>query len=443
MMAARMTTAARTKAAEAITTDGCAGASHSSTLSSPTDELLMTPIPTDLELVRGLQARSATAFARVYDDHHAGIYNLCARILEDREEARDVTQDVFIKAFSSPPAAAGDVKLRAWLYRVATNACLNIVRGRRPGGGLAEADDVPTTDDGYEQARAAALIEKSLGSLNARYRAALVLKDLHGVSGDELAEVLEVSRPAADVLVHRARASFKKAFAGLAGEGFVAPANLALALPVLSVPAVLQVLPPLPAALAPPHATAAPGPAAPGHAGPGLDPSSLVGPAGAGLLAKLAAAAGTKAAIVVGSAAIIAGGGLAMRESRHDGVAEGRAGGKTAAALVAPATHVTGGTHHGAYGGSHDSWAERRHAIAEHLSHSDHGGARHSTSGSHASDGRAGTASHDGAQSSAATTTHSAETHAPSPTVPGTATTTHHAESGDGTPTPHEGDGEH
>ena len=81
-----------------------------STLTVQTDELLMTQTLTDLELVRGLQARSAAAFSRVYDDYHAGIYNLCARILDDREEARDVTQDVFIKAFSSPPKAVGEVK---------------------------------------------------------------------------------------------------------------------------------------------------------------------------------------------------------------------------------------------------------------------------------------------------------------------------------------------
>ncbi len=402
-----------------------------STLTVKTDELLMTQTLTDLELVRGLHARSAAAFSRVYDDYHAGIYNLCARILDDREEARDVTQDVFIKAFSSPPAAVGEVKLKAWLYRVATNACFNVVRGRRSGGGLAEADDVPALLDGYEQSQSVALIEQSLGRLNERYRAALVLKDLHGLNGEELAEVLEVSRPAADVLVHRARASFKKAFAGLAGEGFMAPANLALALPVLSVPAALQVLPPLPAALAPPHAATAPGPVAPGHAGPGLDPSSLVGPAGAGLLAKLAGAAGTKAAIVVGSAAIIAGGGLAVRESRHAVTAEGHTSGVTVAALAAPTTHETGGTHHGVDGGSHDSWAERRHAIAEHLSRSDHGGAGHSTSARHASDRRAGQAAQDGEHSSSAAATRSAETHATSPTESGTATTTHGAESGD------------
>ena len=83
--------------------------------------------------------------------------------------------------------------------------------------------------------------------MNERYRAALVLKDLHGLGGRELAEVLEVSRPAADVLVHRARASFRRVFTGLAGEDATAPANLAVALPVLAVPAALQTLPLLPA----------------------------------------------------------------------------------------------------------------------------------------------------------------------------------------------------
>ena len=407
----------------------------------------MKPNPTDLELVRGLHARSAAAFSRVYDDYHAGIYNLCARMLDDREEARDVTQDVFIKAFSSPPGAVGEVKLKAWLYRVATNACLNIVRDRRPSGGRAEADDVPAAGDAYEQSQSAALIEQSLGRLNARYRAALVLKDLHGLGGEELAEVLEVSRPAADVLVHRARASFKKAFAALAGEGVVAPANLALALPALSVPAALQALPPLAAALAPPHAAApgqvAPGPVVPGLVNPGLNPSSFVGPAGTGLLAKLAAAAGTKAAIVAGSAAIIAGGGLALRESRHDGAAAGRPG-RAAVAVAAPKPHETGGGHHGAYGGAHDSGAEHRHAVAEHLSHSDHGSGHHSATGGHGSDGHVSQASHDGSHSSSSAATHGGDAHEPAPTSTAStsATSDHHSDSGDSS-THHGADGDH
>ena len=148
------------------------------------------------------------------------MYNLCARILGDREEAKDVTQDVFLKAFSKPPAATEDVRLRPWLYRVATNACFNLIRGRRTGDPIA-AEALAAGGDPYEQARTAALIETSLAGMNERYRAALVLKDLHGLEGRELAEVLEVSRPAADVLVHRARASFRRVFAGLAGDDAV------------------------------------------------------------------------------------------------------------------------------------------------------------------------------------------------------------------------------
>ena len=102
-----------------------------------------------------------------------------------------MTQDVFLKAFASPPAATEDVRLRPWLFRVATNACLNLIRSRRSDG-LAEPDLVAARNDPFEQARTAALIEGALGAVNERYRAALVLKDLHGVGGEELADVLEI-----------------------------------------------------------------------------------------------------------------------------------------------------------------------------------------------------------------------------------------------------------
>ena len=274
--------------------------------------------PTDLELVRGLHARDPKALARVYGDYHAAVYNLCARILGDREEAKDVTQDVFLKAFGKPPAAIADVRLRPWLYRVATNACLNLIRGRRDGGPV-EEETLAAGVDRYEQARTAALIESTLAGMNERYRAALVLKDLHGLDGRELAEVLQVSRPTADVLVHRARAAFRHVFAGLAGDDAVVPANLAVALPALAVPAALQALPlpaashaPLPVGAPPgpaPGATAGLGPLA-AASGAGTAAASGAGPA-AGLLTKIGAAVGTKAAVVAAGAAVVAGGGVA------------------------------------------------------------------------------------------------------------------------------------
>ena len=214
---------------------------------------------THTDLVLGLQAGSTDAFERLYAEYHAAIYNLCARILCDREEAQDVTQDVFIKAFSRPPAADERLNLRAWLYRVATNACYNALRARtRHGGRGGETlDAVPAGVDEYERAQTAALVGQSLEQLNERYRTALVLKDLHGLPPAEIAAVLQVSRPAADVLVHRARASFRSVFRRLAGRDATAPASLGLVLLPLSVPAALHVMPPLPAARACRHSPGA------------------------------------------------------------------------------------------------------------------------------------------------------------------------------------------
>ena len=134
--------------------------------------------------------------------------------------------------------------------------------------------------------------------MNERYRTALVLKDLQGLPPEEIAEVMEVSRANADVLVHRARASFKTVFARLAGSEAAAPAALGLVLLPLSVPAALQAMPPLPAHFAPVHALP--------HAGI----PATVGPAGAGLLTKIGAALTTKAAITAAATALVIGGGV-------------------------------------------------------------------------------------------------------------------------------------
>ncbi|HEY5169138.1 MAG TPA: sigma-70 family RNA polymerase sigma factor, partial [Thermoleophilia bacterium] len=271
---------------------------------------MSSPPATDPDLVRGLQAGRRDAFERLYGEYQAPIYNLCARVLGDREEAKDVTQEVFIKAFHQlPETDAESFALRPWLYRVATNACFNTLRSRRKlgGGGDAGLEQAASGIDEFERAQTVALVEQSLGAMNERYRTALVLKDLQGLPPEEIAAVMDVSRANADVLVHRARASFKTVFAKLAGSDAAAPAALGLVLLPLSVPAALQAMPPLPAHLAPVHA--------PLH--PGIP--ATAGPAGAGLLTKIGAALTTKAAIAAAATALIIGGGVvAVKEAERD-----------------------------------------------------------------------------------------------------------------------------
>ena len=93
----------------------------------------MSPRESDAARVAALRAGDSDAFERLYGEYSAPIYNLCARVVCDREEAKDLTQDVFITAFNQlrDPAAEPVRKLKPWLYRVATNACYNHLRSRK------------------------------------------------------------------------------------------------------------------------------------------------------------------------------------------------------------------------------------------------------------------------------------------------------------------------
>jgi RNA polymerase sigma-70 factor, ECF subfamily len=375
---------------------------------------MSSPPATDPDLVRGLRAGRRDAFERLYGEYQAPIYNLCARVLGDREEAKDVTQEVFIKAFDQLPATdAESFGLRPWLYRVATNACFNHLRSRRKldHGGDAGLEQAASKVDEFERAQTVAFVEQSLGEMNERYRTALVLKDLQGLPPEEIAEVMEVSRANADVLVHRARASFKTVFAKLAGSDAAAPAALGLVLLPLSVPAALQAMPPLPAHLAPVHA--------PLH--PGIPASA--GPAGAGLLTKIGAALTTKAAIGAAAAAVVIGGGVvAVKEVEKSRPQPAAAAASTPHAGVTsqPAPTYTG-LHDGHWAG-HETLMGEHGGAAHHPEVAGHHAGDHSGSGSHES------ATHDaGAGSGSMTTTHDSTTTTSHTDGHATSTTTHDA----------------
>ena len=143
-----------------------------------------------------------------------------------------------------------------------------------------------------------------------------MLKDLQGLEPAEIAEVMEVSRPNADVLVHRARASFKAAFAKLAGD-VPAPAALGMVLLPLGLPAALQAMPSFAHPVAPPP-TRPCCPAAPCGHGVHVPAASHAGPAGiGGLLGKIGAALTTKIGITAAAATLVIGGTAAVKEVQH------------------------------------------------------------------------------------------------------------------------------
>jgi len=181
----------------------------------------------DARLVAALRAGEEGAFARLVTDYQTAIYNLAWRLVHDREDARDIAQEVFLKAYRQIPRIEGELHLWAWLYRVTVNACWDHLRAgsRRP---VLLADPGEAADqragDGEDQAEMARLFSASLAQLPPKQQAALLLKDVHGLQHSEIAATLGITRGSSEVLLCRARRSFRTAFTSLTADVGHAPA---------------------------------------------------------------------------------------------------------------------------------------------------------------------------------------------------------------------------
>ena len=175
----------------------------------------------DARLVEALRAERPEAFNELVGSYQNAVYNLAYRLVRDREDARDVAQDVFLKAFKRIPQIEGDLHLWAWLYRVTVNTCWDHLRaaGRRPAL-MADADEIEgesPADEG-ERREIARLFSDSLSRLSPRQQAALVLKDVHGLTHTDIADTLGISRASSEILLFRARHSFRRVYSALVAE---------------------------------------------------------------------------------------------------------------------------------------------------------------------------------------------------------------------------------
>ena len=169
----------------------------------------------DDALLAGLRAGEPDAFEQLFLDFAGSIYNVCLRILSSPEDAEDVTQEVFIKAYKRLPGCADDFRLEAWLNRVAVNACYDHVRARRAHVDLDSVADVTSSPriDSLEQAELNQVLDQTLESLSLDHRTVLLLKDVQGLTQDEIAGVLGVSASATEARLFRARAAFRRTYA--------------------------------------------------------------------------------------------------------------------------------------------------------------------------------------------------------------------------------------
>jgi RNA polymerase sigma-70 factor, ECF subfamily len=154
-----------------------------------------------------------TLFAK----HHGEIYAYLMRMMRDPEVAADMTQDAFVKAYKNYASLEKPENARAWLYQIAHRVALDEIRRRKiirflPWTGESRGA-APSAEHLVMEGRFSGDMQRALARIPERQRAALLLAELHDLTGLELAGALGVSHVAARALLTRARESLRQALA--------------------------------------------------------------------------------------------------------------------------------------------------------------------------------------------------------------------------------------
>jgi RNA polymerase sigma-70 factor (ECF subfamily) len=185
---------------------------------------------TDTLLIDGLKQGNDEAYQWLIARFQQPVYNLVYRLLNDPGDASDVVQEVFLKVFRCVGSFRGQSSLKTWIYRIAMNEAHNHRRwfGRRRGPEIGLEDE---QGDGrtYEQVlpdpgrspfditldhETMRSIEEALASLKPAFRAAVVLRDVEGLSYEEIAEILEISLGTVKSRILRGREALREKLAG-------------------------------------------------------------------------------------------------------------------------------------------------------------------------------------------------------------------------------------
>lgn len=161
----------------------------------------------ETEVIRAARLGDPAAFEVLVRRYQTRIYRLALRMLGEPARAEDAAQDVFLQAWKSLPSFRAESALSTWLYRIAVNRCLNVIRLTRSSEPLDESIEAPATRPNHilEIADELERLKVAIARLSLEQRGALVLRELEGLSYAEIADVLGTTSPAVKGRIHRAR----------------------------------------------------------------------------------------------------------------------------------------------------------------------------------------------------------------------------------------------
>ena len=170
-------------------------------------------------IVRKVLGGDANAFETLVLEYEKNVYNIALRMTGNSEDAADMTQEAFIKAYNSLQSFRGDSKFSVWLYRIVSNVCLDFLRSknRRPTVSLSVEDDdgEDTQLDVADESQSPELlldrkltresVRRGLDSLPPDYRQILLLREIQGLSYDEISQALGLEVGTVKSRIFRAR----------------------------------------------------------------------------------------------------------------------------------------------------------------------------------------------------------------------------------------------
>ena len=172
-------------------------------------------------LIQRAQRGDQEAFGALVTEHQRYVYNLALRVLKNEEEALDLTQETFVRAWTALPNFRGQAQFRTWLYRIVTNLCYNRLPGlRRSLNDLGDdiIAEIPETDltfdnpaRGVEARELRWYLHKAIDQLDENYRLLILLRYQNELSYEEIASTLNLPLGTVKTGLFRAKEQLRRA----------------------------------------------------------------------------------------------------------------------------------------------------------------------------------------------------------------------------------------